>query len=155
MKNLIEVEVKNVVLLQSEEGMAIAVVLKEKSGSRLLPIIIGPFEAKAISMALNGETFSRPLTHDLMHEILSVLGVKVDKVIINDLVDGTYYARIILSHDGKTYSIDSRPSDAIALALRAGAPIFVSSSVMDTASEYFPDFEGDEPEWEGGGDLGG
>ncbi len=156
MSNLVELEVKNVALIQTEGGgMGIAVLLKEKNGSRHLPIIVGPFEGKAISMALNGETFSRPLTHDLLYEVIKTLGAKVEKVVINDLVDGTFYARLILNREGQTYSIDARPSDAMAVALRAGAPIFASSTVMDTASEYLPDLEEGEEGWEGGGELGG
>ncbi len=153
MKNLIEVEVKGVAVLRMEGGVGLAVILKEKEGSRHLTIIIGPFEAKAISMALNGEVFSRPLTHDLLHEVIKTLGATVEKVIVNDLIDGTYYARIILNHEGRMYSIDARPSDSIALALRANAPVFVSSHVMDVASEYIPDLD-EGSEWEGEGAEG-
>ncbi|NPB03297.1 MAG: bifunctional nuclease family protein [Thermotogae bacterium] len=154
MKNLIEVEVKSVALVQGDEGVGVAVILGEKGGSRLLPIIVGLFEAKAIGMVLNDEKFPRPLTHDLFKNVLDVLNARIEKVVINDLVDGTYYARIILNHEGKTYSIDSRPSDAIALALRFKAPIYVSANVMDVASEYFHDLE-EGMGWEGGEDLGG
>jgi len=155
MSNLVELEVKNVALVRTEGGMGMAVILQEKEGSRHLPIIVGPFEGKAISMALTGETFSRPLTHDLLHNVIETLGARVEKVVINDLVDSTFYARLILNHEGKTYSIDARPSDAIAVALRAGAPIFASSTVMDSASEYLPDLGEEEEGWEGGGELGG
>ncbi len=153
MSNLVELEVKNVALVRSEGGVGMMVILKERFGSRHLPIIVGPFEGKAISMALSGETFSRPLTHDLLYNVVETLGAKIEKVVINDLVDGTFYARLILSREGETYSIDARPSDAMVLALKAGAPIFASSTVMDSASEYLPDLEEGEEGW--GEDLGG
>ncbi len=151
MKNLIELEVKSVVMISTQEGIpqAFAVVLKEKNGSRLLPIYIGGFEANAIQMAKEGEKFDRPLTHDLMVNIIDTLGGKVDRVIINDLMDNTFYARIIITKDDRTYSIDARPSDSIAIALLSNAPIYVSSHVMDEAGEYSADWdEGTQQDWE-------
>jgi len=143
MKNLIEVEVKSVVVISSQEGIpqAFAVILKEKEGSRILPIYIGGFEANAIQMAKDGEQFERPLTHNLLVNILETLGAKVERVIINDLIESTFYARIILNQGDKTYSIDARPSDSIAIALLSKAPIFISSHVLDQAGEYSAGWE--------------
>lgn len=143
MKNLIELEVKSVVMISTTEGIpqAFAVVLKEKAGSRLLPIYIGGFEANAIQMAKDGEKFERPLTHDLIVSIIESLGAKVERVVINDLMDNTFYARIILSKDDRTYSIDARPSDSIAVALLAKAPIYVSAHVLEEAGEYSADWD--------------
>ncbi|MFZ8834198.1 MAG: bifunctional nuclease family protein [Candidatus Caldipriscus sp.] len=150
MKNLIDVEVKSVVVISTQEGIpqAFAVILKEKEGSRILPIYIGGFEANAIQMAKDGERFERPLTHNLLVNILETLGAKVERVVINDLIESTFYARIILNHGEKTYSIDARPSDSIAIALLSNAPIYVSSHVLDQAGEYSPGWE----EGEGQGD---
>jgi bifunctional DNase/RNase len=115
-------------------GGAYALILKEASGSRRLPIIIGAFEAQSIALELEGIKPPRPLTHDLMKNIIDTMGVGIRDVFINELKDGTFYARI--SFDGQ--EIDSRPSDAIAIAVRFGAPIFVSESVMDEAG-FVPD----------------
>gem|GEM_PF-6957747 len=84
-------------------------------------------------MAKDGEKFERPLTHNLLVNILETLGAKVERVVINDLIESTFYARIILNHGEKTYSIDARPSDSIAIALLSNAPIYASSHVLDQA----------------------
>ncbi len=106
------------------------VVLKEKDGERILPIWIGIMEATAIAMEMESIQFPRPMTHDLMKNILDHFNVKVDKIEVYDLKDNTYYAWIYLNHGGNTSSIDARPSDAIALALRTGSPIFVRDKVF-------------------------
>ncbi|MEO0190727.1 MAG: bifunctional nuclease family protein [candidate division WOR-3 bacterium] len=105
--------------------------LKEKYGERKLPIWIGDNEAMAIAMCLEGIKPVRPLTHDLVKTLLDALESKIIKVIINDLKNETYYARIYLESDGKLISIDARPSDSIALALRANATIFVEENIME------------------------
>lgn len=120
-------------------GGAYALILKESSGQRRLPIIIGAFEAQSIALEMEGIKPPRPLTHDLMKTIIDTLGGELNDVFINELRDGTFYAR--LNFDSQ--EIDSRPSDAIALAVRYGVPIFVADSVMDEAS-FIP--EGDETE---------
>ncbi len=109
------------------------VVLREMDGNRYLPIWIGPFEADAITIELQGVPMARPLTHDLMRSLLETLNVGVTYIVINDLRDDTFYARIILSVEHTPREIDSRPSDAIALAVRFHAPIFVAESVMEQA----------------------
>jgi hypothetical protein len=120
-------------------GGAYALILKEVNGMRRLPIIIGAFEAQSIALEIEGIKPPRPLTHDLIKNIIDTLGVALTDVFINELKDGTFYARLNVD----SQEIDSRPSDAIALAVRYGVPIFVSDKVMDEAS-FVP--EGDENE---------
>ncbi len=110
------------------------VVLREEDGERYLPIWIGPFEADAITIRLQEMEVSRPLTHDLLKNVIELLGGEVIRVVINDLQNDTFYARIVLQNEsGETIEVDSRPSDAIALAVRADAPIYVEDDVMDRA----------------------
>lgn len=109
------------------------VMLKEKNDGRYLPIWIGHFEADAIAIPLQNVQVSRPLTHDLLRSVLAALGARLLSVIINDLADETFYAKLILDHDGRHMEIDSRPSDAIALAVRTGVPIYVAETVLDQA----------------------
>jgi len=120
------------------------VMLKEKTNSRYLPIWIGNFEADAIAIPMQNVSVSRPLTHDLLSAVVGALGAKVTQVVINRLADETFYAQLILDADGKQVEVDSRPSDAIALAIRAKVPIFVDESVLDQAGMIF-ETEGDEP----------
>ncbi|MEO0251334.1 MAG: bifunctional nuclease family protein [candidate division WOR-3 bacterium] len=111
------------------------VYLKEKDGNRELPIVIGLSEAQSIMMALQGVKAPRPLTHDLLVDFLNALNLRLKRVVINDLRENTYYARIILwdEEDNTLYSIDARPSDSIAIALRVKAPIFISTFVLKKA----------------------
>jgi bifunctional DNase/RNase len=117
------------------------VMLKEKTSSRYLPIWIGHFEADAIAIPMQKVPVSRPLTHDLLRSAISTLGARLEHVIINDLADETFYAKLILDQNGKTIEVDARPSDAIALAIRAEVPIFVEDKVIDSAGMVF---EGEE-----------
>lgn len=122
------------------------VILQEKDGERVLPIWIGPSEASAIAMELAGMKFSRPLTHDLFASLVRGLGSEVQRVIITKVVENTYYAELILNRSGEMLSIDARPSDSIAIALRAKAPIFARDDLFDaTAVEIQPadSFEGE------------
>ena len=107
------------------------VILREVGGERLLPIWIGPGEASAIAMELAGIKFSRPLTHDLLNTVVRSLGSELLRVIITRVVDNTYFASILLQRNGETITIDSRPSDSVALALRASAPIYADSELLD------------------------
>ncbi len=109
------------------------VILKEKDADRYLPIWIGPAEADAIAVRLQEVSVARPLTHDLLRSVIDALGAQVSSIIVNDLTNDTFYARIILDVDGRSIEIDSRPSDAIALAVRANVPIFAEESVLDKA----------------------
>lgn len=110
------------------------VILKEKDGDRLLPIWIGPGEASAIAMELAGIQFSRPLTHDLFNAVVRGLGSSLERVLITKVVDNTYYASLVLQRNGELISVDSRPSDSIALALRAKAPIYADESLLELSS---------------------
>ncbi|MCD6290175.1 MAG: bifunctional nuclease family protein [Anaerolineae bacterium] len=128
---MIEVSIDSVrVSLMSQHRI---VVLKEIDSDRYLPIWIGPFEADAITIELQGVEVARPLTHDLLKRMIETLGARVSHVVINDLQNDTYYARIILDVEGEEIEVDSRPSDAIALAVRAKVPVFVKEEVMDQA----------------------
>ncbi len=106
------------------------VILKDVEGKRFLPILIGPFEATAIALALEGTPIPRPLSHDLMKSILEAVNAKVLRVVIHDIHENTFYAKIVLEFGGKNLEIDARPSDSIALALRTNAPIFVSERII-------------------------
>lgn len=122
------------------------VVLKDSAGDRYLPIWIGPCEADAITVELQEMPPQRPLTHDLLKSVVRELGGKVVHILINDLRNDVYYARIVVDVAGKQVEVDSRPSDAIALAVRAKVPIFVADVVMDKASiEPDEDVEAETP----------
>jgi bifunctional DNase/RNase len=109
------------------------VILKEKSSDRYLPIWIGPAEADAIAVQLQEVAVARPLTHDLLRAAIEQLGGQVNHIIVNDLTNDTFYARIVLDVRGDSMELDSRPSDAIALAVRAKVPIFAEEAVLDRA----------------------
>jgi bifunctional DNase/RNase len=109
------------------------VILRELEHDRYLPIWIGPWEASAIAMRLQGQAPERPLTHDLLATVLEVLGATVREVIIVDLADDTFHARVMLESGGRPIEIDSRPSDALALAVRTGARIFAAEAVLERA----------------------
>jgi hypothetical protein len=109
------------------------VILKEKTSDRYLPIWIGPAEADAIAVKLQGVQVPRPLTHDLLSSVIDTLGAAVNSIIVNDLKNDTFFAKVILEIDGKRMEVDSRPSDALALAVRTGVPIFADESVLDKA----------------------
>ena len=106
------------------------VILKDMDGSHYLPILIGPFEATAIALALEGAPVPRPLSHDLMRNILESLETTLEQVIIHDIKDSTFYAKLIMRSDGELQEIDARPSDGIALALRMKAPIYVTDKIV-------------------------
>jgi uncharacterized protein len=110
------------------------VILKDSARDRYLPIWIGPWEASAIAMRLQGIAPERPLTHDLFASTLAELGVRVDRVLISSLAEETFHARLVLVGPDSRHEIDARPSDAIALAVRVGAPIFASPDVLEQAS---------------------
>lgn len=109
------------------------VILKEKIADRYLPIWIGPAEADAIAVKLRGVSVPRPLTHDLLSSVIDTLGASINSITVTDLKNDTFFARISLNIDGGQLEVDSRPSDALALAVRVEAPIFVEESVLDKA----------------------
>lgn len=124
------------------------VVLREVDSDRYLPIWIGPFEADAITIALQGVDIPRPLTHDLLKRVIDEVGGNVSHIFVSDLRDDTFYARIVMDVNGRHAEIDSRPSDAIALAVRAKVPVYVVEDVMERAGVEPSEHEeavGDEP----------
>ena len=110
------------------------VILKDTERGRYLPIWIGPWEASSIAMRLQGIVPERPLTHDLFASALEALGVRVERVVIAALADETYHARLVLERDGATFEIDSRPSDALAIAVRTASRIFAAAEVLEQAA---------------------
>jgi hypothetical protein len=125
------VEMKIFGLALDEQSQVPLLILKDLEDKQVLPIWIGAMEAMAISISLNKVSISRPLTHDLMLQMLQTLGASIDRVEIVDLREGTYYAEMHLGHKDQTFLVDSRPSDAIALAVRANAPLFAAKSLLD------------------------
>jgi len=119
------------------------VILRDAARERYLPIWIGPWEANAIAMRLQGITPERPMTHDLFSRTLEELGVTLKQIIVADLADDTFRARLLLEIDGRSVEMDARPSDAIALAVRANVPIFASDAVLDRAA-VVPESEEEE-----------
>jgi bifunctional DNase/RNase len=122
------------------------VLLREVTGERYLPIWIGAAEAAAIALSLQGVVTPRPMTHDLMKNILEDLSVSVQRIVVTELREGTFYATIDMQRNGDAYEVSSRPSDAIALAVRLAAPIFASEDVLNEASILIPDDEDEEVE---------
>lgn len=121
--------------IEHGQPRALLVQVRDNYG-RTVPIVIGPFEAHAIVSALNDDTPPRPMTHDLIRNILTRLGVSIDRVVIDDLWQGTFYAKIYLLHgDDEEIEVDARPSDAIALALRFRAPIYMAESVLEAEGQ--------------------
>lgn len=120
------------------------VLLREAEGERYLPIWIGQAEAAAIALALQGVVTPRPMTHDLLKSILDEMSVQVQSIVITELREGTFYAVINMQRNGTSYEISSRPSDAIALAVRINCRIFASEEVLDEAAILIP--SGDEEE---------
>jgi bifunctional DNase/RNase len=124
-------------LVMDPATQAPIVVLKDESGSVTLPIWIGMAEATSIASAIKQVAMARPLTHDLMYDLLLDLGVTVQRIVITELKDSTYFAELVLAQGDKVLILDARPSDAIALSLRASAPIYVAQQVLDQAKVAF------------------
>ncbi|HEY3208864.1 MAG TPA: bifunctional nuclease family protein [Actinomycetota bacterium] len=122
------------------------VLLREREGERYLPIWIGAMEATAIAFALQGIVTARPMTHDLLKNVLEEVGVRVERIVITELREGTFYATIQLQQNGSRYEVSSRPSDAIALAVRVNVPIFANEEVLSEASIVIKDDEEQEVE---------
>lgn len=142
--NKVQVEILGLSASPSTGG-AYALLLKEVYGIRRLPIIIGSFEAQSIALEMEGIKAPRPLTHDLLKSVIEHLGGTVTEVIIDELKDNTFYAKIKIEISSFTHEIDSRPSDAIALAVRTGTPVYVAEDVMRLAS-FVPSSEDIEEE---------
>jgi len=129
----VEAELSRIIINEQSDQQII--VVKERHGERSFPIVIGIVEIFAIDRRLKGVTPPRPMTHDLLGNIIDKLGAKIDKIVINDLRNHTFYARIFLSTNGQTIEIDSRPSDAIALGVATDTPIFVAEHVFELTSQ--------------------
>ena len=128
---MIKVKIDSIqVSLMSEHRV---VILKDVNAERYLPIWIGPYEADAIAIRLRNVEIARPLTHDLLKNVIAKMGGEVSYIIVDDLRNDTFYANVAVDLDGRRVKIDSRPSDAIALAVRANAPIFVTEDIMAQA----------------------
>ena len=126
---MVEMELSKIVIDEKRHDQLI--VLKEKDGSRILPIVIGLHEASAIKLKISGFEPPRPLTHDLLHTTIKNLEASIDRIVIDKLEENTFHAKIILKNSsGEEKVIDARPSDSIALAVRAHAPIFVEDEII-------------------------
>lgn len=128
-----EVELSRIIINEASDQQII--VLKERNGQRSFPIVIGIVEIFAIDRRLKGIEPPRPMTHDLLDSVIENLGANIEKIVINDLRNHTFYAKICLNLNGRTVEIDSRPSDAIALGVASNAPIYVAEHVFDKTSQ--------------------
>ncbi|MCA1582508.1 MAG: bifunctional nuclease family protein [Acidobacteria bacterium] len=126
---MVKMEIKGL-LMDPVSNMPV-VILRDQNDGAFLPIWVGIFEANAIAIEMEKIQAPRPMTHDLLHNVLSELGVRVDRIVVNELKDNTFFARLHLSRGEERWTVDSRPSDAIALALRARAEIFVEEDVLE------------------------
>lgn len=124
-----------------------AVVLGEQEGVRRLPIVIGGFEAQAIAVAMERMTPTRPLTHDLFKNTLNIFNIELKEIIINDLLDGVFYAKLVCQHNNQMIEVDSRTSDALALAVRFNCPVFTYEFILESAGVIL---EGDEEKKQSG-----
>jgi len=129
---LIECELTRIIIDENKESQVI--ILKEKEGQRAFPIVIGIFEAMAIDRRLKNIPYPRPLTHDLLANVIEGLNSRLERIVITELRDNTFFAKLTLGTAAGTVEIDSRPSDAIALGVRMGAPIFVEDEVLNKVS---------------------
>jgi bifunctional DNase/RNase len=129
----VEVELSRIIINETSDQQVI--VLKERNGKRSFPIVIGIVEIFAIDRRLKGLKPPRPMTHDLLDSVIKNLDVKIEKIVINDLRNHTFYAKIHLSSNGQTVEIDSRPSDAIALGVASNTPIYVAEHVFEKTSQ--------------------
>ena len=153
--DFLQVDIFGLSLTPYKSGGGFAIILKETGGDRRLPIIIGQFEAQAIALELEGKKQQRPLTHDLLKEVIENFGYAVSSVYISELKDSTFFAKIKFD-SMSVEELDARPSDAIAIALKFAAPIYVASSIMDEVG-FTPEFEDQitpkDEDYEGGEDA--
>ena len=149
---MIHMELSRIIISETNDEQVI--VLKEVGGERAFPIVIGIWEAVAIDRNIKGKKTPRPMTHDLLENVIGGLDAKLDRIVVTELKDRTFYAHLILKRNGKSVEVDSRPSDAIALAVQMKAPIYVDEQVLDEvlpaggpdAQEPGPEEEGDTGE---------
>lgn len=129
----IQMELRRIII--NELGEQQIIVLKEVDGERSFPIVIGTYEAASIDRRVRGIPTPRPMTHDLVASVIEQMGGEIQDILISDLIEGTYYARLRIRKDGELIEVDCRPSDAIAVAVTVGAPIYVNESVLGEALE--------------------
>lgn len=141
----IQLEILGLSSSQSQTG-SFALVLGEKEGNRRLPIIIGMFEAQSIAIQIEKINPNRPLTHDLFKSFAEEMDVRVSEILISDLKEGVFYSKIVCTNDSKEFELDARPSDAIAIGLRFGVPIYTVESVLSEAGIILSDLEEEEEE---------
>lgn len=125
----VQVELKRIIIAETSDQQVIY--LKEVEGERSFPIVIGSTEALAIDRRLKGQQTPRPQTHELLSDVIEKLAGKLERIVINDLQDHTFFAKLVIRHEGKSIEVDSRPSDAIALGVANNVPIFVAEHVLD------------------------
>jgi bifunctional DNase/RNase len=130
---VVEIEMKIRGLMMDPTANTPIVILKDVVSDRMLPIWVGPYEANAIALEIEKTAPLRPMTHDLLRNLITQIGATVERVVVTDLIDNTFYAVIEMSLDGRRVLLDSRPSDAIALALRVDCPIFVNEEVITSS----------------------
>ena len=146
---LLELEIESIRVRQETQQRAL--VLRVKDSNLFLPIFVGHFEVEAIRLKLMDIEVQRPMTHDLLDSIIDNLGAFVDRIIVSELKQDTFYAKIIVNSDVETFEIDARPSDAIALAVRTGSPIFAEEAVLEKAGVNIEDDDLDHSEDSGEG----
>lgn len=130
---LVPVELTRVMLVETSDQQVL--VLQEKGGSRSFPIVVGIFEAVAIHRQLRGEEMPRPMTHDLMVSMVKALGGVIERVVVNDLVEGTFYGQVHIRLADDLHIVDARPSDSVAIAVRVGCPMMVDEQVFDKLAQ--------------------
>ncbi len=148
---MLEMKVKTVTV---DQGGGFLVLLTDKDEKKVLPISIGPFEAQAIALVLQGQVTPRPMTHDLLKSLCESMGGMLEKIIITDIRDSTFYAELYLQQKEETMVIDSRPSDAIALALRCNATIFMTPRLIEFTYDYEDIISSDQGDDSDEGDEG-
>ena len=146
---MIEVKVSGL-LPDKKSGMHV-LLLRVPNTPKHFPIWIGPAEASSIALVLRGQSFERPLTHDLLQHVIHGLGATVSRVVITSIQDNTFFARIFLSRDNEIVSIDARPSDSVALAVRVNCPIFLTEDLMREQQDHLVEIEEETGEWGAGG----
>jgi len=131
---MIQMELKRIMITETSDQQVI--VLKEKGGVREFPILIGIYEATAIDRSVKDIETPRPLTHDLLSSVMRNMGGRLERIVVNDLRDSTFFAKLMISRNGENIEVDSRPSDAIALAVHEKAPIFVDEEVVEAVCNW-------------------
>ena len=143
-RSMIHMELNKIVISESTDDQVI--VLKEVDGGRAFPIMIGLWEALAIDRNLKQKKTPRPMTHDLIENVIGGLDARLESVIVNELKDRTFFAKLMLRRNGKCYEVDSRPSDAIALAVQMRVPIYVEEQVLEELANSGPSIESEPPD---------